>query len=104
MCNKLRFNDASFDVPDGTRGVDAGGSNSLGFDVVPVEGSERSAKLAGFAVVEEGNWFNGIFTDFPETEVVAGGGEEVGGGFMKGGIGGGMEHEFGGWVRVIEGK
>jgi len=38
------------------------------------------------------------------TEIVTGGNEEAGGGFLESRICGGMEHEFGGRVRVIEGE
>ena len=105
MRYELRFDDALFDVPDGACGVDAGGSDAFGVEVVPVEGGERCAELAGLAVVEEREGLHGRVADLPEAEVVAGGGEEIDGGVAEeGGRGGGVEHELRGRVRVVEGE
>lgn len=98
--DELRLDDPLLDIPDGASGVDAGGPNPPGFDVVPVEGGQGGTELAGLAVVEDRNGFDGGVPDFPETEVVAGGGEDVEG-LVEGGR---VEHELGGRVRVVEGE
>jgi len=72
--DELSLDDGAFDVPDGAGGVDAGGADAVVVYVVPVEGGEGRAELAGLAVVEEGEGFDGVFADVPEAEVVAGGG------------------------------
>lgn len=104
--DELRFNEGAFDVPNGAGGVDAGSADAVRVDVVPVEGGERGAELAGLAVVEEGEGVDGVLAELPEAEVVAGGGEEVGGGGGGGRrvVAAGMEHDFGGRVRVVEGE
>ena len=99
MGNQLGFDNPSFDIPDCTGRVDAGCPNSPGLDLVPIERRQWGAEFAGFAVVENREGFDRIFADFPEAEVVAGGGEKVGG------IAGvRVEHEFGGRVRMVEGQ
>lgn len=72
--DELRLHDGALNVPDGAGGVDAGGADAVVIDVVPVEGGEGRAELAGLAVVEEGEGLDGVFADVPEAEVVAGGG------------------------------
>ena len=38
MSDELGFDEGAFDVPDGAGGVDAGGGDAVGVDIVPVEG------------------------------------------------------------------
>lgn len=85
-------------VPDRASGVDARGGHAVGVDLGPVKGSDGGVELAGLVAVEEGLELDAVVVDFPEPEVVAGGGKEV----WIGGALRGEEHEVGGRVRVVE--
>ena len=105
MSDELSLHDAALDVPNGARRVDATSTNSLRFDVVPVKGSERSTKLRGLAVVENAERLNRVFTEVPEADEIAGGGEEVGirvrvrvRGRRR------VKHELCGRVRMVKGE
>ncbi|KAK9045094.1 hypothetical protein V6N11_058983 [Hibiscus sabdariffa] len=58
----------------------------------------KEVKGAQYSLVLLLSRFDGRFSNFPETKVVAGGSEEIGGFTI------GLEHELCGWVRVVEGK
>ncbi|KAK1587063.1 hypothetical protein Q3G72_009136 [Acer saccharum] len=72
VSDQLGFDDAFFDIPDGAGGVDDGGTESLGYDFIPVEGGQRSVELTALAVVKDGErlklknpgtQFSGQFSD-----------------------------------------
>ena len=104
--DELRLDDAAFDVPDGAGGVDGGGPDAAGLDLVPVEGGEGRGELGGgLAVVEDGAELGRrrgggevVERGVPDAERVGGGGEEGGRG------GAGVELELGGRVGVVEGE
>lgn len=53
------------DVPnDDASGVNVGGGNALGVNVIPVKGDQRDAGLVGF-VVEEEYGLNRVVMDLP---------------------------------------
>lgn len=93
--NQLSLHAALLNVPDRARRVDAAGTDSLRLDLVPIEGSQRGTELACLAVVEHGNRLDGVVTDLPKTEKVAGGGKEVRFG---------MEHQLRRRIRMVEGE
>ena len=45
MGNKLGINRSLFNIPDGAGGIDGAGADKVDFLRVPVEGSQRGAKL-----------------------------------------------------------
>lgn len=104
--DELRLHDAEIDVPDGAGGVDGGGPDTAGLDLVPIEGGEGRAELGGgLAVVENGAELGRgggggevVERGVPDAERVGGGGEEG----RRGGAR--VELELGGWVGVVEGE
>lgn len=74
MGDELGVDGLPLDVPDGARGVDAGGADALGLGFVPVEGGEGPTELAVLVAVEKALELDGVVGDAPDAEEVAGGG------------------------------
>lgn len=98
MSHQLAVHGFPLDVPDRTCRVDAGRGDAASVDLGPVEGSDCGVELAGFVAVEKGLELDSVVVDFPEAEIVAGGGDEIG----VGGVLRREEHEVGRSIRVVE--
>ena len=80
--DQLRLDHPMLDIPYRARGVDATRADSSRLNFVPVEGSEWGTELVGQAVIEDVAKLDargGCVGYLPETEELAGGGEERGG-------------------------
>ena len=68
---------SGLEAPDGAGGVNGGGAQQVGVDLVPVEGGERRAEVGVLVVVEEALQLGLRLPRPPHSQVVARGGQQV---------------------------